>query len=60
MAYLILKGAPDSDERDYVERYSQESISLPTVMDELKLELFLENINKKSLEDLQAFFDKKR
>ncbi len=74
MSYLILKDADidrdpilscNNDDCDAYTTYELavknygEEISLNTLLDEMKFELFMENINKKSLEEIQNFFNKK-
>lgn len=56
-SYLIIENPSQHPEDElYYESLSNEYIRLNTLMDEMKLELFLENYNKKTLEEMQKFF----
>ena len=55
MAYVILKD-PIDENGSYGVSFSTNEIKLNTVLDEMKLELFLEKMNNKSIEEIEKFF----
>lgn len=57
MAYIILKNPTEGD-GNYGVNFSTEEIKLNTILDELKLDAFLERMGNKSLEEIETFFKK--
>lgn len=52
-SYLIIESpSQHPDDEMYYESLANEYIRLNTLLDEMKLELFLENYNKKTLEEM--------
>lgn len=59
MGYLILKNPYYADQAKSISENSEQDIKLDTLLDEMKLELFLEKMNEKSMEEIEIFFNKK-